>query len=417
MEKIFEVNKLIGKGTFGRVFKVTDALGQTFAVKKVSKRILDDKSSEYLKKEIQILSEISHPNVINCLFSFENESSVYIMQEYCSGGDLETYLRKNNSIKKSVIRKWINGLLNGLTYLHSNNIMHRDLKLANLLLSTSDPYTAELKLADFGFAKKMEMTITGTMLGSPLFMAPEIFRDENYTIKADIWSLGLILFEMFTGQGLYTCSSLEELIRKQEDPVTFSEISRLPLVYRNLMISLLQKNPESRPSCEEIWNNDYFSEWFIENEKYFEENEEKYEFLDSDPESLLENEAEAEVDIQKSEYFDDFEENNFALVAAEIEIAALEDLILARQEFGEEGAQKISVFLNRMENRVLWHKEKIVKELGRLIDYDPAIQRGLDRIEEVLGHLKGNELITKEKNELGETSGFRKYTMKMVYES
>ena len=420
MEKIFEVNKLIGKGTFGRVFKVTDTLGQTFAVKKVSKRILDNKSSEYLKKEISILSEISHPNITNCLFSFENDSSVFIIQEYCSGGDLETYLRKNKSVKKSIMRKWITGLLNGLTYLHRNNIMHRDLKLANLLLSTADSNTAELKLADFGFAKKMELKITGTLLGSPLYMAPEIFREENYSIKADIWSLGLVLFEIFTGQGLYSCSSLDELIRKQEDPVTFSEISRLPLVYKSLMLSLLQKNPESRPSCEEIWNSDYFAEWFIENEEYFEQNEGNYEFLDVDSEPVAGNEAEPEVDLEKSEYFDDFEENNFSLVTAEIEIAVLEDLISARQELVEqEEAERISLFLNRMENRVMWHKEKILKEMGKLLDYDPAIQRGLDRIDNVLAQLRGTQVYTNHNTTIhsGELTGFRKYTLGIVNES
>jgi len=140
--------------------------------------------------------------------------------------------------------------------------------------------------------------------------------------------------------------------------------------------------------------------------------------VDSEP--VAGNEAEPEVDLEKSEYFDDFEENNFSLVTAEIEIAVLEDLISARQELVEqEEAERISLFLNRMENRVMWHKEKILKEMGKLLDYDPAIQRGLDRIDNVLAQLRGTQVNTNHNTTIHseELTGFRKYTLGIVNES
>lgn len=409
MEKIFEVNNLIGKGNFGRVFKMTDSLGRVYAVKKVNKESLSDASAEYLKKEIKIQSEIFHHNIVNCLFSFETETSVYIAQEFCAGGDLESYVFRTKKIPKPFIRKLVTGLLGGLTYLHRNNIMHRDLKLANLLLTTSNPDTAELKLADFGFAKKMEQSITTTQVGSPLYMAPEIFRDSNYSIKADMWSLGAVLYEIFTGQALFSVSSLEELISKQEVPVCFPENSRLPLACKNLIQSLLQKNPESRPSCEEIWVNEYFSEVFIENEKFFEDNEENYEFFDEDLDTAQDKAADNEVDVNKSEYFEDFEENNFILVNAEIEVAVIQDLLQANEE-----GKSISALLNKMVERLCWHKENIEKEFGRLIEFDQNIQKSLERIRIVLDKIKNVGQDHGSRVGIIEESEFRKFTLSLL---
>ena len=142
--------------------------------------------------------------------------------------------------------------------------MHRDLKLANFLLTSKNPDFACVKIADFGFAKVMEHSITTTQLGSPLYMAPEIFRCDNYGIKADIWSLGTVFYEMMTRKPLYNCYNIGDLVRKQTENIKFPSGCKLPQEALELLLKMLSYDEKTRPDCEELLNSRFFSESFEE---------------------------------------------------------------------------------------------------------------------------------------------------------
>ena len=280
--ELFQVKKLIGKGNFGRVFHAVDCYGREFALKKLDKRVLDEETLSYVKKEIEIMSSVNHKNVVKCYFASENESSIFIAIEMCYGGDLESYLKKFKPQKKT-LRRWLRGLVEGLDYLHSRGIMHRDLKLANFFVSSRVEETAECKLADIGFAKRMDRSITATQLGSPLFMAPEIFRNDCYDMKADIWSLGTALYELLIGKPLYDCTSLPELIQAHQREIIIESSSKLSSHYKSLLCQCLSLNPEDRPTCREILQMTCFSDHFKLVEDEIEElnYEEQYDFLET----------------------------------------------------------------------------------------------------------------------------------------
>jgi serine/threonine protein kinase len=371
--EIFNIKKNIGKGSFGRVFQGTDYKGREFAVKKLDKKVLDQETLRYVRMEIETMADLFHRNIVKCFFSFENEESVFIFIEMCPGGDLESYLKKHTP-KKRNIRRWVKGLLEGLNYLHSKNIMHRDLKLANFLLSSQDEDQADLKLADFGFSKKLEFGITDTQLGSPLFMAPEIFKNDNYTLKADIWSLGSSLFELFLGRPLYNCTTLPDLMRAHLEEVKLEDL-KLSSHYKDLILRCLSLNPNDRPTCEELLQMTCFSDQFekLEDSIENEDLEETYDFLlpeDQDPKKFQKKEENQESimqgDLNQSEYYEDYEEIAFSAVTAEIELMIFETLKQNLQDYHSDLAlcSSISNFFLKNHQRFDFHLKKIQDEFG-----------------------------------------------------
>lgn len=148
--------------------------------------------------------------------------------EYCGGGDLSKYISQNKHLSEEMAKKFMTQLAAGLKYLHSLHIIHRDLKPHNLLLTSTNKEDHILKIADFGFAKTFDAsTLSETVCGSPLYMAPEILKGQKYSSKADLWSVGTILFEMITGKPPFPARSTVELISmidKQVSIIFFSKI-------------------------------------------------------------------------------------------------------------------------------------------------------------------------------------------------
>lgn len=327
MEKQFKIKNLIGKGTFGSVYKAEDGLGLTVAVKKIATRGMDSQALSLLKQEVNVMSSISHPNTVELKFSFETADSMYMIMEYCEGGDLESYMKDNPNTSILYLRKWITSLLQTLKYLHSNNIIHRDLKLANFLLTSKDPAKAVVKIADFGFAKVMAQNITSTQLGSPLYMAPEIFRCNNYTIKADIWSMGTVIYELLVGKSLFKCMNLTELIRKQAQPLKIPGDCKLSEEAIDVITNMLVKDPERRPSCEELLEFTFFQEGSEEKCREMEKIQDQYLFVSDSLEEEVKCEEVQDTGIENSEYFDEPDTNYFDIFSAEMSFFAIEELI------------------------------------------------------------------------------------------
>jgi serine/threonine-protein kinase ULK2 len=177
--------------------------------------------------------------------------------EYCKGGDLAMLLKRQpeRKVSEAVALSLMRQLALGLKFMGHHNIMHRDLKPQNLLLTTDDPLTAVLKIADFGFARFMGSPSANaeTLCGSPLYMAPEILRMRPYTSQADIWSVGVILYEMVTGTPPLMAPTPFELIRAMEEKeIAFSDpfFRSCTPACLHLIRHLLQKDLRSRISFE-----------------------------------------------------------------------------------------------------------------------------------------------------------------------
>jgi serine/threonine protein kinase len=257
MEQIEEFTLVseIGGGNFGKVFKAVNTQGQEFAVKKILTRGVNQKLKELIQNEIHAMENAQHPNILKLVKVITRDQVVYIVTELCTGGDLESFLKINGPVHEKIAKKWIRDLVSAMSSLKEKSIMHRDIKVANILLSTEDPQKAKVKLCDFGFSKYLTRSITQTQLGTPLYMAPEIFNSTSYNYKVDIWSLGVVSFEILCGCPPFQCFRLEELKRMQKNPVNFEGV--LSESAKDFVRTLLTYDPAFRPDYEVILRHEF----------------------------------------------------------------------------------------------------------------------------------------------------------------
>eukprot|EP00795_Rhopilema_esculentum_P005180 gene5180-313_t len=196
----FKAIATLGIGGFGRVDLVLDrreSKSKTFALKTLIKRhIVETKQQEHVYNEKKILMELDCPFIIKIHRTFKDPKYVYILMEVCLGGELWTILRDRNYFDESTARFYIACVVEAFAYLHERKIVFRDLKPENLLVDN----TGYVKLVDFGFAKKIgSVGKTWTFCGTPEYVAPEIILNKGHDFAADYWSLGILIFELMTG--------------------------------------------------------------------------------------------------------------------------------------------------------------------------------------------------------------------------
>ena len=182
--------------------------GQVIAVKQVNYTNLDkkDRSAQVkaLETEIEMLKQLKHPNIVKYLGTYRDKHRMYIFLEYCSGGSVASVLKRFGSLSEAVIRRYLRGCLRGLSYLHSHDVIHRDIKGNNVLIVSGDANSDDLvKLADFGSSKK----ITGgsssggsVVQGTIQWMSPEVLSGKPCGKESDMWSLAMTVVEMATGK-------------------------------------------------------------------------------------------------------------------------------------------------------------------------------------------------------------------------
>lgn len=192
----YELLKALGEGSFGRVYIVRHKTkGQYWAFKQLKKmEIIKSKQVDHLKNEVYILHTLHHPFVVTMAGMTQDSRYLYIGMEFVSGGELFTYLRKVVRFPKHQAAVYTMQVALIFEYLHSNNVIYRDLKPENLLID-SEGY---LKLTDFGFAKIVE-TRTYTLCGTPEYIAPEIILNKGHGKGVDWWTLGVLVYEMLAG--------------------------------------------------------------------------------------------------------------------------------------------------------------------------------------------------------------------------
>ncbi|KAF9665133.1 hypothetical protein SADUNF_Sadunf16G0090400 [Salix dunnii] len=208
------VGRQIGSGSFSVVWHARHRVhGTEVAIKEIVTNRLNKKLQDSLMSEIYFLKSINHPNIIRLHDIIKAPGRIHIVLEYCKGGDLSMYIQRHGRVPEATANHFMQQLAAGLQILRDNNLIHRDLKPQNLLLSTSDN-NAVLKIADFGFARSLQpQGLAETLCGSPLYMAPEIMQLQKYDAKADLWSVGAILFQLVTGKTPYTGNTQMELLQ------------------------------------------------------------------------------------------------------------------------------------------------------------------------------------------------------------
>ncbi|XP_022770658.1 serine/threonine-protein kinase ATG1a-like isoform X2 [Durio zibethinus] len=239
-------------------------LGFEVAVKEIDKKLLSSKVGENLRNEISILSTINHPNIIRFFEAIETDDRIYLVLEYCDGGDLAAYIHQHGKVSEEVARHFMRQLAAGLQVLQEKHLIHRDLKPQNLLLSTKAA-TLQLKIGDFGFARSLTpLDLADTLCGSPLYMAPEIIQNQKYNAKADLWSVGTILFQLVTGKppfdGNNQLQLFQNILRSTELQFPEGALEELHPDCVDLCRSLLRHNPVERLTFMEFFSHKFLGE-------------------------------------------------------------------------------------------------------------------------------------------------------------
>ena len=261
----FIIVKKIGNNNICHSYLIRSTeTNEEYAYKKIDISDANDESVKRIKNDVEILKTLNHPNVIlfvNAFFS-DDQKTLFLFTEYADGGNLQIKLDENKKKKKNfdegTLLDWLMQISLALKYIHENNIMHRDIKPSNILLMDNIA-----KLGDFGVAKALNSNLkhAKTMVATPQYLAPEIINKQNYSFKADIWSLGVTFFQLMYLTYPFEGKTDEEMQKnivagkRKEISNSYSYDSKLV----ELINKMLSIRPEERPSAEEILDNTIIS--------------------------------------------------------------------------------------------------------------------------------------------------------------
>ena len=248
----------IGVGSFAVVWLARKG-DRSVAVKAVDRGRLTKKLRANLDDEIRILGSVTHPNLVAFVDAVQRPERVYVVLEFLEGGDLQKYIRTQGTLAEDLAQRWLGHLAAGLECLWSRQLVHRDLKPQNLLLTEASP-SGILKIGDFGFARQLGPSkLAETLCGSPLYMAPEILALKRYDAKADLWSVGTVLFEMVAGRPPYTGRDHRDLLRNiRRKPLRLPKDVHVSRECLAVLQKLLRRDPLKRCAFE-----DFFADPFV----------------------------------------------------------------------------------------------------------------------------------------------------------
>ncbi|XP_018647759.1 LOW QUALITY PROTEIN: kinase [Schistosoma mansoni] len=240
----FQVFELLGRGGFAQVYRAKSTItGQEVAIKMIDKKgMLQHRLANRVRREVEIHSRLKHPSILELYTCFEDENYVYLVLEICHNGELQTYIRQNGPVTEDTARHYLKQLISGLLYLHSHNIIHRDLTLANLLL-TKD---MKVKIADFGLATKIEPGEDHkTMCGTPNYISPEVASHNQQGLETDVWSLGCMFYTLIVGHPPFDTREVRSTLNRVL-AVDYELPSTLSAEAADLINSLLRREPQER---------------------------------------------------------------------------------------------------------------------------------------------------------------------------
>ena len=269
--------KLLGKGSYGTVFKVEHVIkNSVHALKKINAYKLKSRYDiQGLIGELKILCFHDCPYLLRCKEIFYENSHIHIVTDYANYGDLSVYIKKFKNTTRRISEKtiWLIFIkcCYGIDYLHEYNIIHRDIKPANILLSKN----SNVLIADFGISKILEKKLHScTMIGTPYYISPEMYKDKQYDKKIDIWALGCILYELVTLTVPFDANNMHALKHKVMQGKYYEDKSiHYSTDLQKMIRFLLEKDSENRPSIKDILESKIFKrkehELCLQNENTF----------------------------------------------------------------------------------------------------------------------------------------------------
>ena len=252
IEDIFP--KQLGSGSFGRVYLVShNDLKNLFALKVIDKRklMVSYGKLDIIYNEINIHSKLAHENIIKLYNVHEDNENINIIMEYAENGNLyELISKEKNGLTEAKAFDYFIQVVNAVYYLHNNNIIHRDIKPENILIGNDN----KIKLCDFGWAKELTLENRSTFCGTVEYMAPEIVGSENYDYSVDIWSLGILLYELLYGHSPFKASNTKNVILNiKTHELTYDDKNKqISKSCKDLIQKLLDSNPQKRLKIKDI---------------------------------------------------------------------------------------------------------------------------------------------------------------------
>jgi serine/threonine-protein kinase len=249
----YQVLEPIGRGAMGTVYKGLDpAIDRLVALKTIR---LDfaanpeevEEMKERLLREARAAGKLSHPNIVTIYDAGQEEGYQYIAMEFLEGTTLEKYIRKKTEINFKIMAQILIQVCDALDYAHSHGIVHRDIKPANIMVQDN----FQIKVMDFGIARfgQANLTQTGMAMGTPNYMPPEVLKGRIADKRSDIFSLGIMTYELLTGKRPFRGPTISSLIYSilNDNPQPPSQINnRVPDIFNRICEKCLKKNPEER---------------------------------------------------------------------------------------------------------------------------------------------------------------------------
>ncbi|XP_050681764.1 serine/threonine-protein kinase ULK3-like isoform X2 [Leptidea sinapis] len=262
----YVVTEKLGSGSYSTVYKAYTKVGarSVLAIKCIDKAVVKHSGSavDNLVTEIRLLKKLTHPHIVQMRDFTWDDRNIYIMMEYCCGGDLSKYIQRYGRVPEKQVLHFLQQLASALKFLREKGVVHMDLKPHNLLLHKGSDGKYVLKLADFGFAQLVTPGADSedwrSVRGSPLYMAPEMLSG-IYDARVDLWSVGVIMYECLFGRAPYASRTLQELLDKLRSraPVQIPPNSHISSGCADLLTRLLQHDPDTRISYEELFAHPY----------------------------------------------------------------------------------------------------------------------------------------------------------------
>lgn len=262
VHKYYKGRHLMAQGTKSNCYEFfSEESNKTFACKIIAKSSLEE---PYIRQqrltEIKIHKSLHHSNIVEFHHSFEDSGNMYILLEMCHNQSLKEVLLRRNKLTELEVQCYIVQLIQGLKYLHSNRIIHRNLKLKNLYLTEK----MELKIGGFLCVIKLENDEEKPtqMWGTPSYMAPEMLDAEiGYSYEVDIWSLGIIIYELLIGKSPFIPNDEETIYEKiKSNDYSFPEDAKISISAKDLISQILNPDPSKRPSLDQILSHDFFNQ-------------------------------------------------------------------------------------------------------------------------------------------------------------
>ncbi|KAI9019243.1 kinase-like domain-containing protein [Phycomyces nitens] len=310
----YQLGNCIGKGQFGSVYRALDlATGEIVAIKRIN---LDDEGvhDQEMMKEVSLLQTLSHTNVIQYLGFIRTEEHLNIILEFAENGSLMSTSKAFGAFPEKLVASFCVKILSGLEYLHANEVVHCDLKAANILTTK----TGDVKLTDFGVSLNLKIkgADAGTVSGTPNWMAPEVIELKGASTKADIWSLGCTLVELVTGKPPYSdliaMSAMFRIVEDEYPPLP----ENVSMEMQDFLVCCFQKDPKDRPTASQLKEH----VWIKNNHK-----EKSTESIDESIEEEEEDEGEELPQLRPDQDQDRMDTNTIHSFACALSDSAIEN--------------------------------------------------------------------------------------------